>query len=45
MERIPPKEMATKLARQLRSQQPDYQYLKQVGSAKQVMLFENCSDR
>jgi len=30
MERIPPKEMATKLARQLRSQQPDYQYLKHV---------------
>ena len=30
MERIPPKEMAEKLVRQLRHQQPDYQYLKQV---------------
>jgi len=30
MERIPPKEMAKKLARQLRSQQPDCQYLKHV---------------
>ena len=30
MERIPPKEMAEKLIRQLRHQQPDYQYLKQV---------------
>jgi integrase/recombinase XerD len=30
MERIPPKEMAKKLVRQLRPQQPDYQYLKQV---------------
>jgi integrase/recombinase XerD len=30
MERTPPKEMAKKLARQLRSQHPDYQYLKHV---------------
>ncbi|MBM3210924.1 hypothetical protein FJZ33_01805 [Candidatus Poribacteria bacterium] len=30
MERTPPKEMAKKLAGQLRSQRPDYQYLKQV---------------
>ncbi len=30
MERIPPKEMALKLAHQLRPQRPDYQYLKQV---------------
>ncbi len=30
MKRTPPKEMATKLARQIRSQQPDYQYLKYV---------------
>ena len=30
MERIPPKEMAEKLVRQLRPQHPDYQYLKQV---------------
>jgi integrase/recombinase XerD len=30
MERIPPKEMAEKLIRQLRPQHPDYQYLKQV---------------
>ena len=30
MERIPPKEMAMKLVRQLRKQHPDYQYLKKV---------------
>ena len=30
MERMPPKEMAKKLAQQLRSQRPDYQYLKHV---------------
>lgn len=30
MERIPPKEMAEKVARQLRPQHPDYQYLKHV---------------
>jgi integrase/recombinase XerD len=30
MERIPPKEMAKKLAEQLRSQRPDYHYLKHV---------------
>ena len=30
MERIPPKEMAKKLAQQLRPQRPDYQYLKHV---------------
>ena len=30
MERIPPKEMAMKLVRQLRPQHPDYQYLKKV---------------
>jgi integrase/recombinase XerD len=30
MKRVPPKEMALKLARELRKQRPDYQYLKQV---------------
>jgi integrase/recombinase XerD len=30
MERVPPKEMAMKLAGKLRSQRPDYQYLKSV---------------
>lgn len=30
MERTPPKEMAKKLAKQLHSQRPDHQYLKQV---------------
>ena len=30
MERVPPKEMARKIALKLRPQRPDYQYLKQV---------------
>jgi len=30
MERVPPKEMALKIAKKLRQQRPDYQYLKQV---------------
>jgi len=30
MERVPPKEMAMKLALKLRKQRPDYQYLKSV---------------
>ena len=38
MERIPPKEMATKLVRQLRPQHPDYQYLKQVFQHIRIVL-------
>ena len=38
MERTPPREMAKKLARQLRPQHPDYQYLKQVFQHIRVVL-------
>ena len=38
MERTPPLQMAKKLARQLRSQRPDYSYLKQVFSHTRKLL-------
>lgn len=45
MERIPPKEMAKKLERQLRPQKPDYQYLKQVFQHIRTIMDVTPADR